>query len=185
MSTLLPFHKTILEAIHDPATSDLLILARGLGLRRVVCSLMQIYDSPQSLVLLVNATPEEESAIGEELGIMGCRRPGLRIVAYETPRKERCVMHFFPRTYSYQVISQELYKRGGLLSVTSRILVVDMLQNDIPIDLITGIMVLHAERYVIHDFTSASILIVFSESLQHHSKLLSFAYTGKRTQRAS
>ena len=43
---------------------------------------------------------------------------------------------------------QDLYKRGGLMSVTSRILVVDMLQSDIPIDLITGILVLHAEKCV-------------------------------------
>ncbi|KAF8871579.1 hypothetical protein BD779DRAFT_1453779 [Infundibulicybe gibba] len=130
MSTLLPFHKSILEEIHDPATSELVVLARGLGLRRIVCTLMKIYDSPKNLVLLVNATPEEESEIGEELGIMGCRKPGLRIIGYETGSKER----------------QELYKRGGLISVTSRILVVDMLQSDIPIDMITGILVLHAEK---------------------------------------
>jgi DNA excision repair protein ERCC-4 len=46
------------------------------------------------------------------------------------------------------ICRQDLYKRGGLMSVTSRILVVDMLQSDIPIDLITGILVLHAEKYV-------------------------------------
>jgi len=90
MATLLSFHKSILQTLHDPASNDLLILARGLGLRRIVCTLMKIYDSPQNLVLLVNATPEEESAIGEELGIMGCRKPGLRIVGYETPSKDRC-----------------------------------------------------------------------------------------------
>ncbi|KAF9482914.1 hypothetical protein BDN70DRAFT_964606 [Pholiota conissans] len=128
MSTLLPFHKSILEKILDPATSDLLILARGLGLRRIICTLMKIYDVPQNLVLLINATPEEESAIGEELGIIGCRRPGLRVVSYET--KDR----------------PNLYKQGGIISVTSRILVVDMLQGDIPTELITGLMVLHAER---------------------------------------
>lgn len=89
MSALLPFHKNILEQMHDPATSDLLILARGLGLRRIICTLMKIYDSPQNLVLLVNATPEEESEIGEELGIMGCRKPGLRVLGYETGSKDR------------------------------------------------------------------------------------------------
>ena len=68
MSTLLPFHKKI----HDPSTSDLVILARGLGLRRIICTLLKIYDSPQNIVLLINATPEEESAIGEEFSIMGC-----------------------------------------------------------------------------------------------------------------
>lgn len=89
MSTLLPFHKSILERIHDPLTSDLLILARGLGLRRIICTLMKIYDSPQNLVLLVNATQEEEPAIGEELGTMGCRKPGLRVVGYEIGKKGR------------------------------------------------------------------------------------------------
>ena len=86
---LLPFHLSILEDLHDPLTSDLLLLARGLGLRKIVCTLMQIYDSPQNLVLLVNASPEEEAAIGEELGIMGCRSPGLRVVGYEMPKKDR------------------------------------------------------------------------------------------------
>ncbi|EIN05331.1 hypothetical protein PUNSTDRAFT_54777 [Punctularia strigosozonata HHB-11173 SS5] len=127
---LLPFHKKILEEVHSPETSDLLLLARGLGLRKLVCYLLKIYDSPQSLVLLVNATDEEVGGIGEELGVMGCRRPGLRAVGYEMGKKER----------------QDLYKRGGLICVTSRILVVDMLQGDIPTELITGILVLHAER---------------------------------------
>lgn len=93
---LLTFHKKILEEIHDPSTSDLLILARGLGLRRMICTLLKIYDSPQNLVLLVNATPEEEAAIGEELGIMGCRKPGLRIVGYEMGKRDRFV--FVPPT---------------------------------------------------------------------------------------
>ena len=91
MSVLLPFHNAILEKIHDPGSSEFVLLARGLGLRRIVCKLLQIYDSPQSLVILVNATPEEEAAIGEELGMMGCRNPGLRIVGFETGRKDRCV----------------------------------------------------------------------------------------------
>ena len=91
MSALLSFHKSIIEKVHDPATSELVLLARGLGLRRIFCKLLQIYDSPQNLVLLVNATPEEEAAIGEELGVMGCRNPGLRIVGFETGRKDRYV----------------------------------------------------------------------------------------------
>lgn len=91
MATLLSFHKEVLEKMHDPSTSELLLIARGLGLRRIICKLLQIYESPQNLVLLVNASPEEESAIGAELGLMGCRNPGLRIVGFETGRKERFV----------------------------------------------------------------------------------------------
>ncbi|KAL5529182.1 hypothetical protein ACEPAG_5156 [Sanghuangporus baumii] len=127
--SLLSFQRHILENIHDPASSDLLIIARGLGLRKIVCTLLKIYDDSQNLVLLVNAG-DEEDAIGEELGIMGCRKPGLRVVGFEMSRKDR----------------QTLYKQGGLISVTSRILVVDMLQSDIPVELITGLVVLHAEK---------------------------------------
>ena len=89
VANLLPFQRQILEEIHDPSSSDLLLLARGLGLRKILCSLMQIYESPQSLVLLVNATQEEEMCICEELGAMGSRDPGLRIVGYEMGRKDR------------------------------------------------------------------------------------------------
>lgn len=86
---LLSFHHAILEEIHDPSTSQLVLLARGLGLRKIICTLMQIYDQPTNLVLLVNASSDEEAAIGEELGIMGCRKPGLRAVSYEMGRKDR------------------------------------------------------------------------------------------------
>ena len=86
---LLSFQKSILSAIHGSQTSDLLILAGGLGLRKIVCTLLQLYESPQRLVLLMNATPAEESGIGDELSIMGCRKPGLRVVTYEMSSKDR------------------------------------------------------------------------------------------------
>jgi DNA excision repair protein ERCC-4 len=60
---VLPFHSAILEEIHDPSSSQLVLLARGLGLRKIVCTLMQIYDQSTNLVLLVNASSDEESAI--------------------------------------------------------------------------------------------------------------------------
>ena len=50
------------------------------------------------------------------------------------------------RTFSFQVYRQDLYKRGGIVSITSQIFTVDMLTSDIPTHLITGILVLHAER---------------------------------------
>lgn len=148
MSDLLPFQRSLLEKIHDPATSELILLARGLGLRRIVCHLLQIYDARANLVLLVNASPEDESAIGEELGILGCRKPGLRIVGFEKGKKERCVRYLSIRltTISLTVSRQDLYKGGGLLSITSQIFTVDMLLSDIPTKMITGIIVLHAEK---------------------------------------
>lgn len=45
-----------------------------------------------------------------------------------------------PATYS-----ENLYKQGGIFSVTSRILIVDMLTKKLPVDLVTGLIVMHAE----------------------------------------
>ncbi|KAE8226227.1 hypothetical protein CF319_g1147 [Tilletia indica] len=159
-TSLLPFHRYIIRtlipgAVHTPlptskaATASkgkgkekdskddidasdnaLVILARGLGLRRLVATVLKIYDGSHNLVILVNAQPEEEAALAEELTTLGVKRPGLRSVSHEMNAKTR----------------QELYLSGGLLSVTSRILVVDMLNKRIPTHLITGIVVLHAEK---------------------------------------
>ncbi|SPO26367.1 related to RAD1 - component of the nucleotide excision repairosome [Ustilago trichophora] len=135
-AALLPFHCQIVNSLvpepdDSPDEGDaLVIIARGLGLRRIVSTVLRIYDSPNSLVILVNATSEEESGIGEELTTLGVRKPGLRAIHHEMPAKQR----------------SEMYLSGGIMSVTSRILVVDMLSKRIPTGLITGLIVLHAEK---------------------------------------
>ncbi|WWD16753.1 hypothetical protein CI109_101184 [Kwoniella shandongensis] len=126
----LPFHKQLIRQICRPQEDDLLILAKGLGLRRIVCALLKTYDRKEDLVLVVGATPADEAGIGDELGIMGVRDPGFRVVGYEMSVKER----------------EEMYRHGGLFSVTSKILVNDFLKGTVPAKLITGLVILHAER---------------------------------------
>jgi hypothetical protein len=72
----------------------------------MICTLLKIYDSPRNLVLLVNTTPEEESAIGEELGNIGCWKPGLRVVSYETKSKDR----YIPPSQLYSGMQKECTK---------------------------------------------------------------------------
>jgi len=101
----------------------------------------------------INATPDEEAGLGELLSTMGVRRPGLRIVSFEMPGKERSVFScspppFLPRSSFLPCFASRraLYHAGGLISVTSRILVVDMLTKNIPTEMISGLVVLHAEK---------------------------------------
>ncbi|ODN80790.1 hypothetical protein L202_02941 [Cryptococcus amylolentus CBS 6039] len=126
----LSFHKSLIRTICRPQQDDLLIIAKGLGLRRVVCALLKTYDRREDLVLVVGATPADEAGIGDELGIMGVRDPGFKVVGYEMHAKER----------------EEMYRHGGLFSVTSKILVNDLLKGTLPCKLITGLVILHAER---------------------------------------
>lgn len=53
---------------------------------------MKTYDKKEDLVLVINARPEDEAGIGDELGIMGVRDPGFRILTYEMSVKERCAI---------------------------------------------------------------------------------------------
>ncbi|GAA5933461.1 hypothetical protein JCM3775_000701 [Rhodotorula graminis] len=129
-SSLLPFQTNILRQLVPPenaapSTGDaLLIMARGLGLRTIVTTFLKIYDMPDKLVLVVNATPEEERSFEQEVGLR------LKVLSYEVTDEKR----------------ERMYKDGGVFSVTSRILVVDMLKKVIPTALITGIVILHAEE---------------------------------------
>lgn len=94
-STLLPFARSIIRSI-IPADDEpldegdaLIILAKGLGLRSIVAHVLKIYDAPTNLVLVVNAKPEEEAGLSEELTTLGVRKPGLRSVGHETVSKAR------------------------------------------------------------------------------------------------
>lgn len=51
-----------------------------------------------------------------------------------------------PCLYLIVPVRPGIYASGGLISVTSRILNVDMLNKTVPVELITGIVVLHAEE---------------------------------------
>lgn len=178
---MLPYFLTLLKKLSDPNESSLTILARGLGLRSLICTLLKTFNVPNTLIFLgepcffahqtgqssctflVNASPDEENAIRESLSIMGCR-PTLKIVGFETPRKERLVarcVFIKRRNLTKYAFSQILYKTGGLVSVTSRILIVDLLQSDVPVDKITGLIITHAERCMVSPhlwflFTSCS-----------------------------
>ncbi|PLW39805.1 hypothetical protein PCASD_10739 [Puccinia coronata f. sp. avenae] len=55
-------------------------------------------------------------------------------------------------------LRERIFKQGGVLSITSRILIVDMLNAKIELANTTGIVVLHAEEYVhsLHRFCFSS-----------------------------
>lgn len=81
-----------LESSSDEDQDDpdaLLVMARGLGIRSIVASILRLYDGPQHLVVIVNASAEEEKGLGDELTTMGVRKPGLRSIGHETTAKVR------------------------------------------------------------------------------------------------
>ena len=149
----------------------LTVLAPGLGLRFLLADLLRRYCDPAHFVVVVNATAEEEDFLVRHLALEDVQPLPLVInneVAVadrsETTREQngraparasRADLEHgalataraappapFPRPHSVTV-----YANGGVVFVTSRILVVDMLTNRFPTSSLTGLIVCHAERY--------------------------------------
>uniref|UniRef100_M4BN67 ERCC4 domain-containing protein n=1 Tax=Hyaloperonospora arabidopsidis (strain Emoy2) TaxID=559515 RepID=M4BN67_HYAAE len=119
----LPFEKEMVEELY---TQDgMLVLGRGLGLLRVFASFVRLYCSPRSLVLCLNVN--EQAATLQRLVLeMGLDlRLVPRVVDARTPLNER----------------QQIYKRGGVFFVTTRILVVDLLSSHVDPGIVSGLLV--------------------------------------------
>ncbi|KAI9731190.1 MAG: hypothetical protein M1834_005383 [Cirrosporium novae-zelandiae] len=118
---------------------ELVLLARGLGLLRIVTNLLHHYDAQgQNLIVIVGAEDRENDWIGEALAEQAAvsKSPlarGLKVVNTDTTSVG---------------IRQKVYARGGIMSITSRILVVDLLSKLLDPAMITGMIVLHSERIV-------------------------------------
>jgi DNA excision repair protein ERCC-4 len=102
-------------------------------------NLLHSYDAAgNNLILVVGADERENGWIGESLAehaaiSMSPKARGLNVVTTD-------VMSVGTR--------EKMYAQGGIFSVTSRILVVDLLSSLLDPETITGLVVLHADRIV-------------------------------------
>ena len=144
----LAFHGEVAERLHSERDgSGLAILGNGLGMVHIVRDLVQLHAKDSKLVFVLNLSTNEQEMIAESL-LLGKATPRphqqFRCISSELTVKER----------------QKQYVSGGCFSVTNRILVVDFLNDLIPVDLVSGIVVTHAEC-VREDSTEAFIVRVF------------------------
>ncbi|EDO39065.1 predicted protein [Nematostella vectensis] len=123
----------------------LFITARGLSIHRVLTSFIKMYCDPAALVIVVNSSKYEEDRIVEELKSEGVMLPKVITTEYSSSERE------------------SIYLGGGVLFVTSRILVVDMLTKRIPVHLVSGMLVLKAHK-IIESCQEAFILRLYREN---------------------
>ncbi|KAL7796511.1 MUS38-like protein [Trichoderma ceciliae] len=121
------------------AEDELVILARGLGQMRLVTNLLHSYDAAGSnLIVLVGADERENNWVGEALAE--------HAAVSDSPKARGLTV---VNTDSQTVGAREkMYANGGIFSITSRILVVDLLTGLLSPELITGLVALHADRVV-------------------------------------
>uniref|UniRef100_A0A3P8TRZ9 DNA repair endonuclease XPF n=1 Tax=Amphiprion percula TaxID=161767 RepID=A0A3P8TRZ9_AMPPE len=128
----------------------LLVVAEGMGVDRILLQFMRVYSEQGSLVLLLNISTFFLIFLSQEYFTEQLRVEG--------------VTHL-PRTVTSDVQSAErynVYTEGGVLFVTSRILVVDFLTDRIPAHLISGILVYRAPK-IIESCQEAFTLLLFRQ----------------------
>ena len=129
------------------------MLARGLGLLRIVTNLLHSYDAAgNNLIVVVGADERENGWIGEALAehaviSKSIQARGLTLVNTD-------VTNVGAR--------EKMYARGGIFSITSRILIIDLLTKLLNPDMITGLLILHADR-VVATSTEAFIVRIYRQ----------------------
>lgn len=142
-SLLLKYQEQIVKDLVQ--NDSLLILGRGLGILDIVSNLLHVLrqtmnvgsNNKRSLIMLINANEEENSIIQESL---------MELSWNSTDSNTQ-----LPKFYSILGDSgtvdkrRQLYSNGGIISISNRVLVTDILSNVIDANLITGIVIMHAE----------------------------------------
>lgn len=150
MTLALKFQRDVLEDLI--ADDSLLILSKGLGLIPIAANLLHALCSPavvkgkqkNSLVVLLNASASDNDKIAEELAELAWLDDEEAAAGARSgnPRPFHVIT-----SDSYSVDSRSrAYHGGGIMSVTSRILIVDLLSGILSPSKVTGLVVLHAEK---------------------------------------
>lgn len=141
---LLDYEKEMFLNLHHD--SGLLVCSRGLGIERIFRNYVKLYSDPHCLVLVLNCNPEDakyyiESVAGDP------------------------VVSIAPRLVNADISLNErirIYRQGGVIFISSRILVVDLLSDRVPVSLVTGILLLKAHQ-TLESCQEAFILRLFRE----------------------
>lgn len=129
------------EIVNDLLTKDaLLILAKGLGWEIIVSNILYILNlsnmkdklpnppkNRKSLLVLLNANETENTKIQSQLQHLQC---SMTVISGEGMTADK---------------RKQVYETGGIVSITSRIFVVDFLSEILSPNEVNGLFVLHAE----------------------------------------
>lgn len=132
-----PFHVPVgfhMDIIKEIATeSGLLVLARGLGLNGILKSLAHLYADPKLLVFLIAGESDDP--------LMELDEDKNSDFAIETAS----LINRIRPDHSIKDRSK-IYGKGGVILLSARVFLMDLLHSRIPIPLITGVMIKDAHK---------------------------------------
>lgn len=136
----------------------LVILGKGLGLNQIVANLLHVLGQAtirdkKSLIMLINASEEENNFLEETLMELSWRRSNVSdetdsIIDNNKDLTERNGHNFVSLLGDAGTVDKrrKIYSNGGIISLSNRVLVTDILGDVIEANTITGLVILHAEN---------------------------------------
>lgn len=166
LSLSLPFQYEMLQNVLN-TDGPLLIVGKGLGLSSIVANLLHVLATPiktdnkvkNSLIIVMNATASDNQRISDEL-------QELSWLDIESDTDDRDFDNSITNERKFYVVTadslsvekrRQLYLNGGIISVTSRILIVDLLSGILHPNKITGMVVLNVDT--LRDYSNESFII--------------------------
>ncbi|KAM7536855.1 hypothetical protein Aperf_G00000088066 [Anoplocephala perfoliata] len=138
MSVLLEYEKNILLDVNED--SCMFVCAEGLDLDTILYTLMKLHNDPHNLVLISNYSLPEAKFITARL-IFENEAYTPFIISAEVSARDRL----------------DAYRRGGIVFVSSRILVVDLLRGTMPVELVSGVIVL--KFHTLHESSQEAFML--------------------------
>ncbi|RZC48111.1 hypothetical protein C5167_041044 [Papaver somniferum] len=131
---MVQFHEHIISDLleEEPNSKNnggLVILSSGLALHKLISSLLTLHSSSQGTLLILNSNPSQRSSIIQSLELQNFSNLPLEITS-ELSQNHR----------------HSLYTSSSAFFITSRILIVDLLNSKVPTSLIAGIIILNAHN---------------------------------------
>lgn len=150
MSSLLEFeHEALLDVLNQ---NSLTISSKGLLNDRLLFNLVRTYCHACHLVFVIGAEPDEEYSIITQIEVHMSQLSKEKLKEFQRPSQ-----------VYYSINNQnrnKLYLDGGVLFISSQMLLIDMLDKRFPFQSVSGIIVLNAHR-VLKDCHMSFILRLF------------------------
>ncbi|CAL9732732.1 DNA repair protein Rad1p [Monosporozyma unispora] len=172
LSLSLPFQYEMVQSCIS--TDDpFMIVGKGLGMSSIVANVLHVLATPvkiekvlkRSLVIVMNASPNDNQLIGDELQELSWLDTNEDHVKNEE-NESQSNSDENPYDREYHVVTadslsvdkrRQLYLNGGIVSVTSRILIVDLLSGILHPSKVTGMVVLNVDT--LRDYSNESFII--------------------------
>ncbi|KAL5750805.1 hypothetical protein ACOSP7_025408 [Xanthoceras sorbifolium] len=148
---VLEFHQHIIAELLEEPNGGLVILSSGLSLPKLLSALLLLHSPSQGTLLLLSSSPSLKSHLLHHLP-----QPPSEITA-DLPASHR----------------HSLYSSGLVFFITSRILIVDLLNNKIPTSNLAGIVILNT--HALSDSSTETFICRIVKSLNRNAYIQAFS----------